>query len=132
VRKRDLAGVPSATNRFIQKNTCLRFFGCQGRFTSRSQIFIKVLLPNSLPYLFSGLKIAITLSVVGALVGEWVGADSGLGYLIQIANSQIDTPLMFAAFVVLVVIGMVLFALIALLEWLIMPWHPKVDVFVTM
>lgn len=99
---------------------------------SRSQIFFKVMFPNSLPYLFSGLKIAITLSVVGALVGEWVGADSGLGYLIQIANSQIDTPLMFAAFAVLVVIGVGLFAIVALLEWLLMPWHQKVDVFVTM
>jgi NitT/TauT family transport system permease protein len=99
---------------------------------SRSQIFFKVMFPNSLPYLFSGLKIAITLSVVGALVGEWVGADSGLGYLIQIANSQIDTPLMFAAFAVLVVIGIGLFAIVALLEWVLMPWHQKVDVFVTM
>jgi NitT/TauT family transport system permease protein len=99
---------------------------------TRWQIFTKIMFPHSLPYLFSGLKVGITLSVVGAVVGEWVGADAGLGYLIQIANSQLDTVLLFAALVILVIIGVVSFGLIALVERLLMPWHQPVDISATM
>ncbi len=99
---------------------------------SRWQIFSKVMFQNSLPYLFSGLKVAVTLAVVGAIVGEWVGSDAGLGYLIQIANSQIDTELMFAAFSYLIVIGIVLFGLVALIERIAMPWHEPIDISATL
>jgi NitT/TauT family transport system permease protein len=80
------------------------------------QAFYKVRLVNAVPSIFSGLKIAVTLSVVGAIVGEFVGADAGLGYLLLIANGQLDTPLMFAAVVVLSVMGVVLFGLVSAVE----------------
>jgi NitT/TauT family transport system permease protein len=83
---------------------------------NRFQAFYKVRLVNAVPAIYSGLKIAITLSVVGAIVGEFVGADAGLGYLLLIANGQLDTPLMFAAVLMLSVMGIALFALICALE----------------
>ena len=69
--------------------------------------------------MFGGLKVAITLAVVGAIVGEFVGADEGLGYLIQIANGNFNTRLLMAAIVVLAVIGIVLFLAIEWLERLV-------------
>ena len=59
------------------------------------------------------------------MVGEFVGSNSGLGYLLQIANGNFDLPLMFAALVVLSAIGMVLFAIVDLVERLMIPWHPS-------
>jgi NitT/TauT family transport system permease protein len=58
------------------------------------QIFVRFQLPTSLPYLFSGLKVAATLAVAGAVVGEFVGADKGLGYLLLVTNSNMETALM--------------------------------------
>jgi NitT/TauT family transport system permease protein len=83
---------------------------------SEWQTFWKVRLPRAVPSIYSGLKIAITLSVVGAIVGEFVGADAGLGYLLLIANGQLDTPLMFAAVLLLSVMGLTLFGAVAVLE----------------
>jgi NitT/TauT family transport system permease protein len=68
---------------------------------SRWQVFWKFRMPAALPELFSGMKIAITLAVIGAIIGEFVGGDQGLGYLIIIANQELDTPLAFAALVVI-------------------------------
>ena len=59
-------------------------------------MFAQFRLPTSLPYLFSGLKVAATLAVAGAVVGEFVGADKGLGYLLLVTNSNMETALMFA------------------------------------
>lgn len=89
----------------------------------RSQVFTRVTLPHALPRIMAGLKIGITLAVVGAIVGEWVGADSGLGYLLVYANTFLDSTLLFAALVLLVVIGVVLFSLIGGVERLLMPWQ---------
>lgn len=86
------------------------------------QIFKKVRLPNSLPFIFSGLKISITLAVIGAIIGEFVGGNHGLGYLILVANFEIDTPLMFGSLFLLSVMGLVLYGLIELLERLLIPW----------
>jgi NitT/TauT family transport system permease protein len=80
------------------------------------QTFFKVRIVNAVPAIYSGLKIAITLSVVGAIVGEFVGADAGLGYQLLLANGQIDTPLMFAIIVVLSAMGIALFAALSALE----------------
>ena len=63
---------------------------------SRIQIFTRFRLPTSLPYLFSGLKVAATLAIAGAVVGEFVGADKGLGYLLLVTNSNMETALMFS------------------------------------
>ena len=63
--------------------------------SSRWQMFYKINLPHALPAIFSGMKISITLAVVGAVVGEFVGANSGIGYVLQKANGSFDLPLMF-------------------------------------
>jgi NitT/TauT family transport system permease protein len=85
--------------------------------------FFKIQLPNALPSIFAGLKISITLAVVGAVVGEFVGGQGGLGYLLLIANGNMDTALLFAGIVALTVLGVVLFALIGLVERLVLPPH---------
>ena len=90
---------------------------------SRWQTFIRISLPHALPSIFSGLKVSITLAVVGAVVGEFVGSNSGIGYVLQIANGNFDLPLMFAALVVLSMIGVVLFVAIDMLERWAIPWH---------
>ena len=90
---------------------------------SRWQMFLKFSLPQALPSIFSGLKISATLAVVGAVVGEFVGSNSGIGYVLQIANGNFDLPLMFAALFVLSMMGVILFALVDLTEKLMIPWH---------
>jgi NitT/TauT family transport system permease protein len=90
---------------------------------TQRQIFIRFRIPTSLPYLFSGLKVAATLAVVGAVVGEFVGADRGLGYLLLVANSNLQTALVFATLVVLTMLGLVLFYIIEVLEHFLIPWH---------
>jgi NitT/TauT family transport system permease protein len=90
---------------------------------SRWQVFAQFRLPTSLPYLFSGLKVAATLAVAGAVVGEFVGADKGLGYLLLVTNSNMETALMFATIVALTIIGLVFFYAVEFLEKLLIPWH---------
>jgi NitT/TauT family transport system permease protein len=93
---------------------------------SRLQIFWKVRLPYALPQFFAGLKVAIAFAVVGAVVGEWVGADRGLGYLLLSANANLDTPLLFAVLVLLMLIGTALYYAIVWIERLMLPWHVSV------
>ncbi|MCP4167322.1 MAG: ABC transporter permease [Chloroflexi bacterium] len=93
---------------------------------SKMQIFIRFRLPTSMPYLFSGLKVAATLAVVGAVVGEWVGADKGLGYLLLVTNSNLQTALMFGVIVALTIQGLILFYIIQMLENVLIPWHVTV------
>lgn len=90
---------------------------------TKIQIFTRFRLPTSLPYLFSGLKVAATLAVVGAVVGEFVGADRGLGYLLLVTNSNLQTALMFGTIAALTIQGLVLFYIIQLLEHFLIPWH---------
>lgn len=85
--------------------------------------FTKLRLPHALPSVFSGLKVGITLAVVGAVAAEFVGSDSGLGYLLVKAGGVLETPLLFASLIVVSFIGIVLFALVGLAERLILPWH---------
>lgn len=85
--------------------------------------FRMIRLYRALPSIFAGLKVAITLAVVGAVVGEFVGSDRGLGTLLLRAIGVVNTPLLFAALIVLTVLAVVLFALIELLERLAIPWH---------
>ncbi len=87
------------------------------------KVFAKVRFPASLPQLFSGLKVAATLAVTGAVVGEFVGSNSGLGYVILQANGNIDTATLFVALIIMSIVGVVLFALLQLLERLVIPWH---------
>jgi NitT/TauT family transport system permease protein len=90
---------------------------------TRAQMFARFRLPTSLPYLFSGLKVAATLAVAGAVVGEFVGADKGLGYLLLVTNSNLETALMFATLVALTIIGLAFFYAVEFLETLLVPWH---------
>jgi NitT/TauT family transport system permease protein len=90
---------------------------------SRFQEFLKIRFPTAVPFIFSGLKVAVALSVVGAVVGEFVQADKGLGYLIVVSTSFWKTALAFSAMVILSVMGIVLFALVALVEKVCFPWH---------
>ncbi len=80
-------------------------------------------MPTSLPFLFSGTKVAIAVSVIGAVVGEWVGASAGLGYFMVRSASQFQTARVFAAIAVLSAMGIALFALTALSERYLIPWH---------
>jgi NitT/TauT family transport system permease protein len=90
---------------------------------SRWQTFWLVGLPSALPQMFAGFKVAITLAVVGAIVAEFVGADSGLGYLLLVANGNFDVALAFSVLVALTVAGIVLYGVIELIERLVLPWH---------
>ncbi|HZU05633.1 MAG TPA: ABC transporter permease [Chloroflexota bacterium] len=87
------------------------------------QTFVKLRLPTALPYLFAGLRVAMVLSVVGAVVGEYVGANRGLGALIIASQGTLDTPLMFAVFVLLTLLGVGLYLLVAAVERLILAWR---------
>jgi len=90
---------------------------------SQWQIFVKIRFPNALPYIFSGLKISSTMCVVGAIVGEFIASDKGLGYIIINSQFSLDTPAIFAALIVVSLIGFMLFGLVSLLESLLMPWY---------
>lgn len=90
---------------------------------TRFQVFSQFRLPTSLPYLFSGLKVAATLAIAGTVVGEFVGADRGLGYLLLVTNSNLETPMMFATIVALTAIGFVFYYMVELLENFLIPWH---------
>lgn len=90
---------------------------------SKWQIFRKIMVPSSLPYLFSGVRIAVSLSVIGAVIGEWVGSSEGLGYLMIRSKPQFLTELVFASIFILSAIGIGLFLLVGILEKLIIPWY---------
>jgi NitT/TauT family transport system permease protein len=94
---------------------------------SRWQTFWKFRMPTALPEIFSGMKVAVTLAIIGAIIGEFVGGNRGLGYLIIVANQELDTALAFASIVLLSLMGIVLYGLIELLERWLMPWHVPVD-----
>lgn len=87
------------------------------------QVFTKIRLPNSLPYIFTGFKIAMPLAVVGAVIGEFVGSQEGLGYLILVAQHEMNTALAMGCVVLLALMGIGLFALVSVLEKKLMPWH---------
>ena len=89
------------------------------------QAFRKVRLPSALPHLFVGLKLAISLSVIGAVIGEFVGATKGLGYLIVISGGTADTSLAFAALTLLALISVALFYLLLALERWLLPWSEE-------
>jgi NitT/TauT family transport system permease protein len=89
---------------------------------TRWQVFTMLEVPAALPVLLGGLKVGVTLSVIGAVVGEFVGADRGLGFLVNLARGLFDTPLMFVALFTLVAIAISLYAAMATLESLLLSW----------
>lgn len=95
---------------------------------SRWQVFTKVQFPNAAPHFFAGLKVGITLAVVGAIVAEWLGSNHGLGHQILMSNSMLRTDLLFAALLLLSVLGIALFGAIALLEPLVLPQQRQIEI----
>ncbi|HEU5196192.1 MAG TPA: ABC transporter permease [Methylomirabilota bacterium] len=89
---------------------------------SAFKTFMKVRLPMALPFFFAGAKVAITLSVIGAVVGEFVGSDKGLGYVILSATSYWKTELAFSSMILLSLMAIVLFGAVSLVERLTCPW----------
>lgn len=89
---------------------------------SRWQMLRMFSLPNALPYIFAGARVSITLSVIGAVVGEFVTAQSGLGFLVLQGSSTLNPPLLFAALFFLAVLGIGLFSIVRILEWAVLPW----------
>lgn len=87
------------------------------------KIFVKIRFPTALPNIFAGLKVAVTLAVVGAIVGEFIQADQGLGYALLQANAVLNTKLGFAAIIVLAGIGVAMFVIVDWIEKRLIPWH---------
>ena len=92
---------------------------CKALTAANWQIFVYVRFPYALPYIFNGMKIAMTFAIIGVIVGEFITAQRGLGYLILFAAGQAETPLIFAAIVVLCLVGLALFGLVSAAERLV-------------
>jgi NitT/TauT family transport system permease protein len=90
---------------------------------NRAEVFLKLRLPSSLPYLFAAFKVCIPLSVIGAVVAEWFSGDRGLGSVIYIANNNLDMATAFAGIITLAVIGVSLYILTILIERRVLFWH---------
>jgi NitT/TauT family transport system permease protein len=86
------------------------------------RVLWSIRFPSALPHLFSGLKVASTLAVIGAIIGEFVGSNRGLGYLVLIANNNLNTPLALASIALISLFGLVLYAAIVLIEMATVPW----------
>jgi NitT/TauT family transport system permease protein len=93
---------------------------------SRWQLFTKVQLPGALPYIFSGMKVGAILAVAGAIVGEFLGSDRGLGYLMLQVQVTLDTPAMFMAVIIITLLGVLLYGLVLLLEHLLIAKDARV------
>lgn len=108
-------GLSSADYRIIRMMRSLN--------ASRFEIFRKIQVPTALPYIFAGFKISLSLSLIGAVVGEFYGGgDKGLGYLITVTAAQFDTPLLFVAVGILAVSGVMFFQVTALFERRLIYW----------
>ncbi|MEO7007863.1 MAG: ABC transporter permease [Caldimonas sp.] len=90
---------------------------------SKAKTLWKIRFPNALPSMFAGMKVGISLALVGAIVGEFVAGSSGLGHVILVAQGSFDTPRLFVALVLLGILGTLLFNLIDWLEGVVVPWH---------
>lgn len=87
------------------------------------QSFWYARLPNGLPHIFAGLKVSMIMASVGAIVGEFVGANEGLGYLLLAANATLDVPILYAALTLIALLGTLMFWVVHLLERVFIGWH---------
>jgi NitT/TauT family transport system permease protein len=94
---------------------------------SRREVLLKLEVPAALPVFLGGLRIGATLSVIGAVVGELVGADRGLGFLINVGRGQYDTALVFVAVFTLIVLALVLYGIVAWAESRALVWQQTAD-----
>jgi NitT/TauT family transport system permease protein len=92
------------------------------------QVFWKIRMPNALPHIFGGMKISITLAIIGVIVSEFVASQQGIGYLIKLAGGLLDTPLMMASIAVLSIAGLILYGLIAAVERRSVYWQSSSDI----
>jgi len=90
---------------------------------TKKQIFLKVRIPASIPYFFNGVKISIPMCLVGAVVGEFVGANKGIGYLIMMANNELNTDLVFSGLIALMIVGALLYFFAEKIEKKVAPWY---------
>ncbi len=96
---------------------------CRALTATNWQVFTSIRLPYAVPYIFSGMKIAVTFAIIGVIVGEFITAQRGLGYLIIFASSQADTALILAAIFVLCIVGLAFFAAVAMAEKMAIRWY---------
>jgi NitT/TauT family transport system permease protein len=89
---------------------------------SRWQVFAKIRFPNALPYIFTGLKLNATMSVLGAIVGEFVASERGLGALIITGGVTLETPSIFASLMLISALGLVLYGIVVAVEYVVAPW----------
>lgn len=94
----------------------------QSMGATRLQTFRKVQFPGALPMVFAGLRVATTLVVIGAVVGEYIAANKGLGYLQLSASSNLNAPLLFASVIMMAVVGLVTYQIVVLAEHFLVPW----------
>ena len=94
---------------------------------SRWQVFMKIRFPNAVPYIFTGLKLNATMSVIGAIVGEFVASERGLGALIITGGVTMETPSIFASLILISVLGLVLYGIVVAIEQLVAPWAHRTD-----
>jgi ABC-type nitrate/sulfonate/bicarbonate transport system permease component len=103
----------------LQEVAFLETLGASGR-----EIFGLLRVPSALPYLFSGARISLNLALIGAVIGEWTGADRGLGRIIFVANANLDLTALFGAVLVLAAIGIAANAFVGAAERRVLHWHP--------
>jgi len=96
---------------------------CRSVGASDWQVLVHVRFPTALPFLFSGMKVAVTLSIIGIVVGEFIASQRGLGYLILFASSRLQTDLSLACIAVLCAVGLGLYGLVVLSERVAMRWY---------
>jgi NitT/TauT family transport system permease protein len=93
----------------------------------RWQVLKKIRIPNAIPYIFVGLKLNATMSVIGALVGEFVASEKGLGSLIITSGVTMETAPIFASLILISVLGLVLYGLVVAVEQIVAPWANRED-----
>jgi NitT/TauT family transport system permease protein len=93
---------------------------CRSLGANEWQIFKRVRLPSSLPFVFNGMKISMTFAIIGVIVGEFITSQQGLGYVILFAGSKLETALVMAAILVLCIVGLILYGTVCAVEWLVM------------
>jgi NitT/TauT family transport system permease protein len=113
--------VSAATGFRAADATALRL--CRSLTASVWQVFFYVRLPYAIPHIFAGLKVGVTVAMIGVVVGEFVTAQEGLGYIIMFASSAAETALVFASIVLLCGIGMGLYCAVALVELFVRRWY---------
>jgi NitT/TauT family transport system permease protein len=101
--------------------TALRL--CQSLTATTWQTFVRVRVPYAIPHIFTGLKVGSTVAIIGVIIGEFVTAQQGLGYIIMFASSAGETALVFAAIAMLCLIGLALYGAVALAEWFVHRWY---------